>query len=154
MSAATRVSAIADHAVEREAPHLRRLEQLRVEARHLAPRPVDALAQRGVELGLRDRLAGDLGDGLLVAAGEAAVALDAEEDERREDQQHAARTAGRACDGERNRTSECADGKKANRGSPFVEEAGILAERVRSAGRGAGIGVVGAEGLEPPTYAL
>jgi hypothetical protein len=35
----------------------------------------------------------------------------------------------------------------------FVEEAGILAERVRSTG-GHGHGVVGAEGLEPPTYAL
>ena len=68
--------------------HLRRVEQLGIEVGHLPPRPLDPLAQRGVELGLRDRLAGDLRDRLLVAAGEAAVALDAEEDERRKDQQH------------------------------------------------------------------
>ena len=73
--------AVADDAVERKAPHLRRLEQLRIEARHLAPRPVDPFAQRSIELGLRHRLAGDMSDGLQVAAGETAVALDAEEDE-------------------------------------------------------------------------
>ena len=79
--------AIANDAFEREAPHLRGLEQLGVEGGHLSARPFDAIAQRGVELGLRHRLPGDSGDDLLLVADEAAVALDAEEDERGEDEQ-------------------------------------------------------------------
>jgi hypothetical protein len=42
------------------------------------------------------------------------------------------------------------DERRANRSSPFVEEAEILAEHDARTG----LEVVGAEGLEPPTYAL
>ena len=82
-----------------------------------------------------------------------AVALDAEEDERRENKQHQhelqhARVSAKEIEHGRAQTA-----RKANRGSPFVEEAGILAERLRPAA-GRGHRMVGAEGLEPPTYAL
>jgi hypothetical protein len=75
-------------AVEREAAHLGRVEHLRVDRRHLPARPVDPLAQRVVELGLADLVARDRRHGLPVVALHAAVALDPEENERREHQQH------------------------------------------------------------------
>ncbi len=80
--------ALADQGVERHAPHLRRLEQLGIDSGHLPARPLDPLAQGVVELDLADLVAVDRGHRLLVAALHAAVALDAEEHERRKHQQH------------------------------------------------------------------
>ena len=80
--------AIAHQAVEHLLLHLRRVEELGVDAGHLAAHALDLLALRGVPLGLRDVVAIDLGHRGVLAAGEAAVTLDTEEHERRKDQEH------------------------------------------------------------------
>ena len=132
--------------------HLRRLEQLRVEAgicrRARSTRSRSAASNSACVIGWPATLATDL----LVAAGEAAVALDAEEDERRKDEQHEHELQRARVTAEEIEHRSAQMARKANRSSPFVEEAGILAERCAAAAARAR--VVGAEGLEPPTYAL
>ena len=126
--------ALADQGVERHAAHLRRLEHLGIDARHLPARPLDPLAQGVVELHLADLAAVDRGHRLPGRRRHAAVALDAEEHERREHQQHEheLQDAGMAAEEiEHGR----ADARKANLGSPFVGgQAPILAARRREPG--------------------
>ena len=80
--------ALADQRLEGKAAHVGRVEQLGIESGHLPARPLDAIAQGVVELDLGDDLPADLGHRLLVVAGKAAVALDAEEHERGKHEQH------------------------------------------------------------------
>jgi hypothetical protein len=80
--------AFAHQLLQRLAAHLGRLEQARVGVGHLAAQAFDVALVRGVPLGPLDALAVDLGHRGLAAVGVARVALDPEDDERREDDQH------------------------------------------------------------------
>ena len=78
--------ALADQPVERLRTRLGRVEHRRIDRRAVGlPHPRDLLALRVVEFALTDRLASHLGDALRVLV-HPFVALHAEEDERRHDQ--------------------------------------------------------------------
>ena len=127
--------ALAHDAVERLAPHCRAVEQLHVHRRHLLAQALDVALVRGVPFHLGDVAAVDLGHLGVRCIGEAGVALHAEEDEGRKDQQHqdALEQAGvRADEIEHGgpwtrefgigRDRHAAQAKKANRGgSPSID---------------------------------
>ncbi len=73
------------------------VEQLDVDVGHLPAQALHLALMRLIPLGARDRLAGDLGHRGSAPFREARIALDAEEDERRKDQQHQHRAAGAWC---------------------------------------------------------
>jgi hypothetical protein len=79
---------LAQDAFQRVLAGLGRIEQLHVDARHLAAQPVDVALVRRIPFGLRDRLAIHLGHLPVAGFAELGIALDAEEDERGNDQQH------------------------------------------------------------------
>ncbi len=125
------------------------VEQLHVHGRHLLAEALDAALVRGVPFNLGDAAAVDLGHLAVRCVGEAGVALHAEEDEGRKDQQHqdALEQPGVRADeiehggpwtrGNRgsNRGRHAAQAKKANRGgSPSID-----LPRPRSDGRHAGV---------------
>ena len=88
---------LVDQRLERFAPCVGVVEQLDVDVGQLPAQALHLALMRLIPLGARDRLAGDLGHRGGAAFREARVALDAEEDERRKDQQHQHRAAGAWC---------------------------------------------------------
>ncbi len=173
---------LAHDAVERLAPHRRAVEQLDVDVRHLLAIAFDVALVRGIPLHLGDAATVDLGHLGVRCVGEAGVALHAEEDEGRKDQQHqdALEQAGVRADEiehggswarryqdrvvvamlckQRRRTASVRlrSTWPANRSRLAARRnatrAAILSQRAACETRHPGM--VGAEGLEPPTYAL
>jgi len=78
--------ALAHQRIERLGTGLGRIEQLGVDVRHLLAHALHLLLVAGIPLGLGDGLARHLGHGGVAPLGHAAVALDAKDDERRQDQ--------------------------------------------------------------------
>src|SRR5262249_42153533 len=152
--------------------------QLEVGAGHLSAHALDLLAVGGVPFALRDALAVHLRHAFM-PLGEAAVPLDAEDHEGREDQQqqHELQQARMGADeiehGKPLNGNAPAHVKKANRSSPFSwdrscswghlqlyqqpalpDEDVILSKHVGCSVDPWVGWVVGADGIEPPTYAL
>jgi hypothetical protein len=80
--------ALAHDRLEGLPTHFRRVQQRHVHPGHLLAHAVDAALMRQIPLGLRDLEPVDLRHAGVGRVGHVAVALDAEEDERRDDQEH------------------------------------------------------------------